>query len=47
VPKIVYQQKEQCNNKTTAKQPDAANGKYHHKTYTYMQQQNKKVPRIV
>lgn len=33
------------NNKTT-KQADTANGKCHHKNYTYMRQQNKKVPNI-
>ena len=32
--------------KTTTRQADAVNGKCHHKNYTYMQQQNKKVPRI-
>jgi hypothetical protein len=42
----VYQRKKKSNNKTTTKQAEAVNGKCHHKNYTYMQQQNKKVPRI-
>jgi len=43
----MYQRKKkQWNNKTTTKQTDVANGKCHHKNYTYMQQQNKILPKI-